>query len=398
MKLTKHVCEKAVYSGEGKSWMAIWDEELKGFGLRITPAGCKSYIVACRVHGRLRIFTLGRFGVLSVDQARRMAREKLVEALQGKDPGEERQKAVLGDRMKDLCAAYMEKQSLPHKKSWLKDRQRIDQYILPSLGNCKIESIRRLDIKNLHQRIGNQAPYQANRVLSLCSALFKYAMRIGMTVETFMNPCSGVERFKEKSRDRWVTHEEMPRLWEAIEREPNRYIRAALQLFILTGFRRSELLGLEWIHVNLEQKQIYLGDTKSGRPFYAPLSDLAVDIFRSIPRETGNPFVFCSTQKPGRHVVNITKQWDRIRREAGLQDVRLHDLRRTFGSWLATAGKSLPLIGRALNQSTQQVTAIYARLAMDPIREATQEHAQKILDIVHLRKEKTGISGGSGEK
>ncbi len=394
MKLTKVVCDKAVYEGKGgKGFYAVRDDSVKGFGLRITPSGTKSFIITYRIGGRLRIHTLGRYGVLTVDEARRLARQRLAGVLQGEDPAEAKQKSILGDTVKDLCAVYMEKKALPEKKSWRQDFARIQRYIIPELGNRKIEGIRRADMKALHQKIGDKGKYQANRVLALLSAMFKFASRFGMVSEAFLNPCAGVEQFREKARDRWVTHEEMPRLWAAIEEEPNPYIRAALQLFILCGLRKNELLSLEWANVSLERKEIHLDDTKAGRSFVLPLSDYAVEILHSLPREAGNPYVFVSGVNPGNHLVDIKRSWNRIRRKTGLHNVRLHDLRRTCGSWLASSGKSLPLIGRVLNQTSQSVTAVYSRLAQDPVREALQEHSEKVVSIVSLREDKTGTEG-----
>ena len=141
MKLTKVVCDKAVYEGKGgKGFYAVRDDSVKGFGLRITPSGTKSFIITYRIGGRLRIHTLGRYGVLTVDEARRLARQRLAGVLQGEDPAEAKQKSILGDTVKDLCAVYMEKKALPEKKWWRQDFARIQRYIIPELGNRKIEA------------------------------------------------------------------------------------------------------------------------------------------------------------------------------------------------------------------------------------------------------------------
>ena len=361
----------------------VFDEKTQGFGVKIHPSGLKSFILDYRFNGRQRRLVLGRYGVLTVDKARKEAIDKLGDLRDGTDPLEEKRKANRADTIKDLCKLYLEKRS--DKKSLRQDENRINNYIIPKLGRLKIESVRRADVERLHQQITESgAKYQANRVLSLISSLFRLAQRLGVVSESFMNPCRNIERNKEKSRDRWVLPEEMPKLWDAIATVENPYIKSALQLLLLTGLRRNELLGLRWDNVNLNRKTIHLDDTKAGRPFDLPLSDFAVEIFLTIPKQDDNPFVFCGA-KEGCHLVEIKRQWNRVRKDTGLEDVRLHDLRRTVGSWLATSGKSIPLIGRVLNQTSQHATAIYSRLSQDPVREAMEQHSKQIIDITTLR-------------
>jgi integrase len=381
-KLTKTVIDKATYQGDehGNEWDVRWDSLLPGFGVRIYPSRRKAFILRYRAKGRKRLLTLGMYGPMTLDQARDLARQCLGEVIGGEDPVEERRKARQGETIRDLCTAYLERHAA-RKRSARDDRRRIAQYLLPAWGHRKVESITRADVAALHTRIGQHAPYDANRTLALCSKMFELARRWGFLLENAANPARGIDKFKEQKRDRWVTPEELPKLAAAVAQEPNLYVRAALWLYLLTGVRKTELLRARWADVDFVRGQLRLPETKAGRIHYVPLSTQALTILEILPREMGNPYVLPSTKVPGHHLVNIEKPWRRVRKVAGVEDVRLHDLRRTVGSWLATAGNSLPLIGRVLNHSNVSTTAIYARLADDPARRALEDHAQRIATI-----------------
>jgi len=374
MKLTKHIVDKAMYKGDGKSFFAIWDEILPGFGVRVYPTGKKSFILKYRIRGRQRIFTIGPVGVLTLEQARKRALKLTGAILDGHDPMEE--KVIKGKNVRGLCAAYLEQHAKPHKKSWQEDEWRVNRYILPAWGNREIGSIARIDIENFFNRVGKGSIYEANHLLRLLSTMFNKAIAWGYMEGT--NPARGIPKFREKKRDRWVTPEELPELARAIDKHPNIYIRNALWLYLLTGVRKSELLAAKWEDVDFERKELRLPETKAGRTHYVPLSDEAVAILKSIPKQKESPYIFPSI-KPGSHLVNIGKPWRKIRKDANVEDVRLHDLRRTVGSWLAQSGNSILVIQKALNHSTIQAAMIYARMSEDPVRKAMEEHGKQIM-------------------
>lgn len=383
MKLTKTVIDKTTYPQNARGTYILWDDDVSGFGVRIYPTGRKVFVIGYRHHGRWRIITLGKYGILTLDQARKMAREKLVDVVQGKDPAEEKARFHQGPTMKELAHDYLERHAKPHKRSWDEDEKRIDRVIIPSLGKRLVASITRHDIASLHEKTGKTAPYEANRILALLSVMFEFARRMGYVPDNHSNPARCIEKFKEQKRDRWVKPEEMPRLAEAIDSEPNIYVREALWLYILTGARKSELLQAKWEDIDFARGELRLPRTKAGRIHYVPLSKAAIEILQSIPKLEGNPFILPGVN--GKHLVNIDKAWGRIRKAAGLEDVRLHDLRRTVGSWLATSGHSLHLIGKILNHSNVSTTEIYAHLSDDPVKRAMEEHGEKVLSIVRLR-------------
>lgn len=379
-RLTKKVVDTLTCEGNEGERFTVWDDALPGFGVRVAPSGRKVFVLSYRANGRKRLLTLGRYGAITLDQARDLAKARTGEVVMGSDPVEQRRKAVQGETVTALCNAYLERHA-SRKRSARDDRRRIAQYIVPAWGNHKADSIVRADVAALHTRIGQHAPYEANRVVALLSKMFELGRRWGFVPENAANPARGIDKFKEQKRDRWVTPEELPRLAAAITHDPNVYVRAGLWLYLLTGVRKTELLKARWDDVDFVRRQLRLGETKAGRTHYVPLSPPALTLLRMLPRQEGNPYLLPSMKAPGHHLVNIEKPWRRVRKAAGVEDVRLHDLRRTVGSWLAQAGNSLPLIGRVLNHSNPSTTAIYARLGDDPARQALAEHGQRITAI-----------------
>jgi len=381
--LTKAAIDAATYTGTNNARCVLWDDEVPGFGCRIFPSGRKGFVLSYRAAGRSRLLTIGTNGVLTLDQARTVARSELAKVeTEGADPVAAREQERQGETMRDLCAAYMDRHGNA-KKSGDEDQRRINAYVLPKWGSLKARAITRPDVETLHRTIGKRAPYEANRVLALLSKMFELARRWGFVPEGHGNPARDIDRFTEAKRDRWVTHDELPRLAQAINEEPNASARAALWLYLLTGARKTELLKAQWADVDWTRAELRLPDTKAGRTHYIPLSPPAVALLRDLPQTEGNPYVLPG-KLPGAHLVNISKPWGRVRTAAGVADVRLHDLRRTVGSWLAQSGNSLHLIGRVLNHSNQSTTAVYARFGEDSVRAALDQHGARIMGAAGL--------------
>ena len=421
MRLTKRAIDAMRYNGDGKSRDVRWDDAVPGFGVRIYPTGQKAFVLSFRINGRKRLMTIKDRRVLTVDEARKKARKYLAN-LDDVDPLEARQRKVRGETVRDLCDAYLARYAKTHKRSWKDDERRINTHVIPTWGNLKAASIKHADVALLHGRIGKKHPYEANRTAVLISKMFALASRWGFVPENHINPGRGIEHFKEEKRDRWVTPDELPMLAEAIDEEENVHARYALWLYLLTGARKSEIITAQWADVDTERKELRLPETKAGRVHYIPLSEPALAVLRNVPRLRDNPFIFVGV-KPGSHLVNIDKPWRRVRDRAtvklwlaqsprvqklvvkltkalergptrheiaesanfdlpvGMMDVRLHDLRRTVGSWLGQAGNSLHLIGRVLNHSNQTTTATYARFGQDQVRQALDQHGERIMGV-----------------
>ena len=341
-RLTKTVVDRATYQGQGpKAHCILWDSDLPGFGLRVYPSGGKAFLVAYRIGTRKRRVIVGPYGRYTVDEARKAAKKLLLAASDGKDLAEEREKARKGETVADLCQRYLE-EHLPKKKpgSWRHDRRMVRAYVLPKLGRLKVADVKRADMAKLHHSL-HETPYEANRLMALCSKLFNLAEEWGLRPDG-TNPTLHVQRFREQKRQRFLSGEELTRLGDALrvaaeEREPASAI-LALRLLILIGARLSEVLTLRWSMVDAENGLLHLPDSKTG-PRVIPIGAPVLELLAAAPRLEGNPYV-CPGEKAGHHFVGLPRVWQRIRRRAGLADVRLHDLRHYAESRIMPSDRS----------------------------------------------------------
>jgi integrase len=365
--------------------------------VRIYPSGRKAFVLSYRAAGRKRLIVLGDFGTeLTLSQARDRAQAERVKVRQGADPIETRRKAAQGETVADLIEAFVERHGKAHKKTWSADERRLNRLVPDTWLGRKAGSIARKEVAELHHRIGLKTPYEANRFLENLKTAYNLAPVWGFIEEGAPNPAAGIKKFKEEARKRWLTPEELPRLAEAIDQEPSVYVRSAIWLYLLTGVRRMEILEARWKDVDWDRGMLRLPATKSGEEQTATLSAVALAILQAIPRMEDNPFILPGA-KPGWHLVNIQKPWIRIRQAAGVEDLRLHDLRRSVGSWLTQDGTDLNLIKDALRHANLSTTLTYARLGQDAAREAMERHGQRILEAAGKRGP-VAVVGGNGKK
>lgn len=383
LSLTKAYIDRATHEGSPKSKDIRWDTQIRNFGVRIYPSGQKTFVLFYRINGRQRLMKLGVYGIKTLDEARKDARQKLATVDRGTDPLAQRQDSSASVTVGALCLDYIERYAKPHKKSWFEDQRLINRYILPYWKGLKINQIRRPDMASLHHKIGKTSYYEANRVKSLLSKMWECAREWGLTPDDFANPARGITGFPEAKRTRYVTQAELPKLAASIDQEPNLYIRTLFWLYLLTGVRKSELLRAEWTHLIQSTDgtwSLRISETKSGEPVNQPLSIEAFSILSSLPRVQGNPYIFVG-HLHGRHLVGVHKNWHRIRERADVKDVRIHDLRHTVGSWLAQSGYGLYITGKVLNHSDQSTTQRYAHLEEKQARRALEHHSTEIMRV-----------------
>lgn len=371
-RLTKQVIDETPFPSAGQVF--VRDTALPGFALRVTQ-GRKSFILEKRIRGRMRRLTLGPYGPLTVDQARKLAATQVGAIAQGADPAQVRQDRLHEPTFGDLTEQYLERHA-PRKRSGRDDRAMLHTHLLV-LRTRKLTDLNRNDVARLHAKVGATAPYRANRLVALLRKMFNLARDWGLYAGE--NPATRIQMFREESRDRFVQPEELPRLFQAIAEEADPSVHAVLLTALLTGARRTEVLTMQWDDVSLTRAEWRIPHTKAGRPHLLPLPQALVAALRSLPRMDGNSYVFPGQNGAG-HLQNMKRPWDRIRLTAGIQDVRFHDLRRTVGSWLAGSGESLQLIGKVLNHRDVSTTAIYARLNLNPVRQALERNATKMLE------------------
>lgn len=357
----------------GPADVIAWDTELVGFGCKVTPKGKRSYFLYYRnSEGEQRRPAIGTHGATRPENARAIARRWLAEVAEGKDPSQSRTDGRAAPTVRDLCERYMAEHAETRKKatSIRGDRRLIDKHLIPVLGAKKVASVNRPDIAALHHSL-RATPYEANRVLAMTSKMFSLAERWDLRPDG-SNPAKNVERYPEKKRERYLSGDEVARLWAvlhsadaAAKASPSAI--AAIKLLLLTGRRLSEVLGLRWAWIDLDIKVMRLPDTKNGA-LTVSLADAAVEVFADLKAEGRDAtFVIAGRQK-GTSLVNLQKPWQALRALAGLDEVRIHDLRHTYASIGAGLGMSLPLIGRLLGHTQAATTARYAHLAQDPVR------------------------------
>jgi len=375
---TTRITKRAVDAAKArKTDSYIWDQELSGFGLKVTPAGRKVYLVQYRLggrKGRTRRVTIGQHGQITPTFARDEAKRLLGAIATGRDPAAERDKAKTDKSLAAVLDQFMAEHVRPKlKASTAESYQRVARlYVLPSLGRYSVGELKRTDIARLHHEMRSK-PYQANSTLAMLSKFFGWAEKRGLRPDG-SNPCRHVEKYPEGRRERFLSQAELGRLGDALreaeqQKSCSPWVIAAIRLLTLTGARRNEILTLRWEHVSEEHESLLLPDSKTGRKAIR-LNAPALALLHDIPRLEDNPYVICG-ERAGRHLVNLEKPWRRIRAAAKLDDVRLHDLRHSFASVAASGGQSLVIIGKMLGHSQPATTARYAHLADEPVSTAS---------------------------
>jgi integrase len=359
-----------------------WDEEVPGFGLRVKPSGRRSYIIQYRTKGRIsRRYTIGPHGTYTAEKAREKARRLLQGVRDGRDPAREKEDAAGAPTVAKLAQRYLEEHAKAKKKpsSADSDEKNLNNHVLPELRQRPVAEVTRADIMKLRHKM-RETPGAANRVLALLSKMFNLAEQWGWRSDG-SNPCRHVERYPERKMERFLSAEEMRHLGDALaEAARTQSVSlpavAAIRLLVFTGCRLGEILTLKWSYVDEAQKCLRLPDSKTGAKVIH-LNAPALEVLAGMKRRNDDPWVIEGAIDK-RALVNLRKPWHRIRRAAGLDDVRLHDLRHSFASVAVAGGLSLPVIGALLGHTQATTTQRYAHLAADPLKQATEMIGSRI--------------------
>ena len=413
-----------------------FDSELKGFGVRVMPKsgkaerGTRTWIVEYRpgAGGRRvakRLLSLGSTAVLDAGEARKMAKDVLAQVRLGQDPaqarGEDRRSATVAD----LAEAYKKEAGVGRK---VRTKELYESYwrlwVIPEIGTMKTKDVKRSDVARVHRKVGADPkdggaghPITANRVVTLLAHFYGWAGKHGFVPEGY-NPAKAVERYRESARERYLTEEELQRLGAAIreaetdgipwtedpdkprskhapKKAENRrtkitpHAAAAIRLLLFTGARLREILHLRWSEVDLERGLLLLPDSKTGRKTIV-LGSAALQVIADLDKTSD--FVIAGLKakpKPGavgighnqppadekpvdKPRADLQRPWALVSKRAGLEGVRLHDLRHTFASFGAAGGLGLPVIGGLLGHADSKTTARYAHLGSDPLRRASE--------------------------
>ena len=397
-KLTKRLVDSLTAAPKDNF---LWDLDVTGFGLKITPKGRKVYIVQKRLNGRLRRFTIGQHGApWAPDIARAEANRILACISAGVDPSEEKRKAEADLTIAELCELYVKEGCGTKKGSTLAtDRGRIERHIKPLIGNVRLGELTRGDLERflvdvaegktaIDEKNGKRSRSivrggkgTASRTLGLVGAILQFAVDRKLRSD---NPCRGIKRYKDKKIERYLSRQELKALGQALleaqKEGANPYAIAAIRLLLLTGARKNEILSLKWDWVDFDRGMLILPDSKTGAKTI-PLGDAAIALLRKVPAQANSQFVFPGTGEKG-HLIGLQKIWEGIREKAGLNSLRLHDLRHHFVSVGASSGESLYILGKLAGHKRPETTQRYAHLANDPVRQSANRIASQIDDIV----------------
>ena len=364
----------------------VWDEEIRGFGVRVHPSGRKVYIVKYRHEGRAVKATIGPHGPITAAAARARAAEIVTLARTGRDlEGKTPRSKAGGATMADLARRFLDEYSPGHLKPSTAElyRKIIGKRILPRLGKRQVADITRADVAALHHEM-HPVPGHANRTLGVLSRMLTLAEVWEMRAEG-VNPCRFVKKYPERRRERFLSDDEYRRLGAALrdaEREgfASPAAIAAIRLLMLTGCRSGEILSLRWEDVDLDRGEFRLPDSKTGARI-VHLGDPAIAVLRGIQRREDGPWVIPGLKR-GTHLAFLHGPWRLLLERAGIRNLRIHDLRHSFASGGLLVGEGLPMIGKLLGHNRVQTTARYAHLANDPVKSAANRISSRIADVI----------------
>lgn len=354
----------------------VYDTSLSGFGIRLTKAGSKAFILNYRFEGRERRITIGKFPTWTTLAAKKQAQILRREIDLGTDPLEVREDRRVAPTVKDLFARYDE-EHLPTKasRSAADDRSMWRNDILPRLGSRKVADLTPRDCDELHMQVAATRPVRANRILEVFRKALNLSIRWGWIER---NPASGCRRTVEEKRHRYLKEEEVGRLITALQEHQERVSADALLFMLFTGCRKGEALNATWAQFDLARR-IWTkssSETKQRREHRVPYSTAVAEILERRRAETEGIHIF-----PGRlgaPLTEVRKTWQSACKAAGLNGVRVHDLRHTFASLVASSGQSLLVIGELLGHSTPQTTKRYASLYDEALRRAAEGVAETL--------------------
>ncbi len=346
-----------------KSPYDIRDTELKGFGVRVLPSGAKRFFVHSQHEGRRLWKTVGDAGNIGLDEARKRATE-LLAAIRRDEPAalpEERLFEAVAEEVFSRYGRHWKPGTMKVNRNYLRNT------ILPRFGGMNIADIDRQDVQNWFASL-HATPVAADRSAPILSVIMRQAEIYGYRPEG-SNPCAGIRRYRRRGRERFLSGRELRRLARVLANHEERHSRsvAFIRLLLLTGCRKSEILTLQW--PDYRERRLFLRDSKTG-PRTIWLSSPVRAILDGLPQQ--GKWVFPSRQRPGPvSPIVFDRFWSRVREEADIGDVRLHDLRHTYASIAIMGGETVTTVARLLGHNDAQTTLKYAHLSDCSVREAT---------------------------
>lgn len=384
-QITKSVIDRT--SPHSEKDVVIWDREVAGFAVRIKPSGVKSFCIQYRnAKGRSRRLTLGQHGKLTVKQARAKAKRHFGDIAQGIDPAEKKATDHRALTVSQFADRYLSEYADIHKKprSAGEDRRLVEKNIKPAIGANKIGELSAADVRKLHQSL-RDTPTTGNRVIALLSKMCSLAMAWGERPDAD-NPCRDIKRYEENKREKFLSGDEMRRLAETLaevehEKSAPSQAVAAILLLIFTGCRKSEILTLRWRDIDFGRGCLFLPTSKTGQKTVY-LNGPALRVLKGLPQpDDPGAYVIPAARGSG-HLIGLQRIWHRIRTRAGLEGVRIHDLRHSFASAAISRGETLHMLGALLGHQQAQTTHRYAHVDVDPHRAAAERVGEHLLAMM----------------
>jgi integrase len=396
IRLTKRIVDGLPLTGTD---YVAWDNDVPGFGIRVRPSGAKSFIVFYRVgSGRnapMRKLTIGSIGKLTIDEARKLARQTIGKVANGADPAAQKTEARKTLTMAELADLFLSDHVEAKRKAGTVSHYRdiLKRIVIPEIGTTKADRVTYSDIARVHLK-WKRTPYQANRVLAVLASMFSFASKRKLLPEGF-NPARGIEKYPEQGRERFLSIEELERLGAAIreaetegvawivdETKPmSKHVAkadrrtvigphavGAIRLLLFTGCRLREILHLKWEQVDFERGLLFLPESKTGKKTIV-LNAPALAILNALPRLGSYVIAGDADDKPRS---DLKRPWAAVTKRAELEGLRIHDLRHSFASFGAGSGMGLPIVGKLLGHANATTTSRYAHLDADPLRRASE--------------------------
>jgi integrase len=388
MKITNTTIKPMAYAKKDNKADLRFDDDLRGFGVRVYPSGRKAFFISYRnASGTKKRYNFGNFGEFTATAARKLAQELLAETRRGIDPQVDRQMKRDEVTFEDLAERYLEEHSKDRKLSWKDDAQRLRDHLLPAIGKRKLSEINLSQLQRLHSKIKKEkSPATANRVAALVKHVFTKAGEWKLISD---NPTTHLKMFREPPpRDIVLNPDQCRELIDACDADENVFAAALFKLAMFTGRRVGELLGAKWTDVDLDKGILTLPRTKAGERQFVYLNDPAAGVLRTLPRIEGNPYVIAGQAK-GKPLNFYRRAWNRVLTRTNIEPFPPHGLRHNYASTLVAAGVPLETVGHLLGHKNSVTTRKYSHHRPDHLHRA----AETFTDVIDFKTEKEKRGG-----